>query len=233
MTTGLWDRFLAQWKKISTNLRYFIVGFLATALLVTAKVSIECTFVGTWAEREAFDFLMSTLRHLSNSSAGVVVVDINHLRDGLPEAADPPFPTPREPIKALLSQIAKLNPLAIGVDIDFSPTAKFGWLKNDDPTFFFDYCLQLDNKVPIRLGVYRSLREPREAWLGLPKYSELAGALWIPKEDARRLPVWFEASGTGTRVPSLPASLAEGVGRTDMDRPMWRKISMKQITGQC
>ena len=94
----------------------------------------------------------------------------------------------------------------------------------------FDFCLSLNERVPIRLGVYRSLRESSEAWLGLPKYSVLAGALWISAEDTRRLPIWFEASNVGLKLPSLPASLVEGAGKKDKDRSFWRTVLMKKVT---
>jgi CHASE2 domain-containing sensor protein len=192
---------------IGADIRYVLAGLAVGCLLVLVKVIVEITPLGPWAERQVYELLVEQIPNFSRKGPGVVVVDIGHLEGGENPATGGLVPTGREALLELLEQLKVQRPLAIGIDIDFSPTPT-GWATPGDPVFF-DRCLVIDaGGVPVRLGVYRTMREPREAWLGAPKYAALAASLWLPDGDTRRLPMDIRVEGASERLLTLGAAVA-------------------------
>ena len=135
----------------------------------------------------------------------LIVVDIGKLEGGTGE-----LPTPRNKLKEIVGAIAKQNPRAIALAVDFSPKETGGWQDRNDPEFF-DYCLNLreDTGVPIFLGVGRSIQDPPEAWLGIKKYQSLAAGLNFQHPNTNKVFLWTRPANTTERLPSLSLALAK------------------------
>ena len=191
-----------------TAISYICIGLVITLMLLALKVGIEHTAVGASAEKRAYELLTSVLPNFRPDGVKVTLLDIGHIRLG---AEDPStgklIPTARDELLKLIEALVALRPRAIGVDIDFSPTPN-GWVDDNDPQFL-QRCLELSETTPIVLGVFRTLREPRTAWLGLPEYASLAGNMWLPISELERTPVWTQAPGVQDRLPSFGAALAK------------------------
>jgi CHASE2 domain len=187
-----------------------VVGLTAAAILVVTKIVLEFTPVGPWAEKQAHALLFAQLPRFREDGPAVTLIDIGHLPGGT-KSGRAPLPTSRAHLRALVEALAAEQPLAIGIDIDFSPN-RSGWIEKSDPGFF-EYCLELNKRIPVRLGIFRSMREPKDAWLGVPRYAALAGALWLPGNESRRLPISFQADPGSPPVPSMGAALAQAVAK--------------------
>lgn len=196
--------------------RYLLRGMAVTLALVGAKLLLEATPVGHWAEHQTRSFLLGLLPSFREEGADAIVVDISHFAGGEVDPATGRLRvTSREKLKELLVVLRHLAPAAIGIDSDFS-TQGGDWLSPGDPRFF-DYCLELNKSVPIRLGVWRSIVDPSGHWLELPVYSRLAAALFVTDSRSGRLPLWVSAGSSTTRLPTLGAALAAAVSTSPWD----------------
>jgi CHASE2 domain-containing sensor protein len=179
---------------------------VVTALLVSlAGWGWHRTEWGEALERYTIDFLQ--LRLKESRSAGdslrVLVIDIH---DWKVEPPNPPGDIPRDDGKThpatpasasaaiepvtnrsalmrLLRQLAQVSPLAIGIDVDFSPDGNDYVSPSDDPDFFaFCRCLAdpWGQRVPVYLGVGRQALSPSFRWLGEHKYWDLAAGIMMP-----------------------------------------------------
>lgn len=191
------------------------VALAVAVLLFLVKYVLEQTPIGRWAERETYGLLAGNLPSFAKAGPAVVIVDIGHIPGGGGAVGETPIVTSRARLKELLDALVAAEPLAIGIDIDFSPNRR-GWISSGDPTFL-DHCLRLNERFPVRVGVFRGMRESPGAWLGLPRFAPLAGAMWLPAEEARRLPLSIEAVASAPALPSIGAALAMGaVGDRDL-----------------
>ncbi|MBI5721433.1 MAG: CHASE2 domain-containing protein [Burkholderiales bacterium] len=193
---------------------YFIKSALVALGLLGVQFVLHATPPGQWIERETYALLADQLPLFRLDGPAVTVLDISHISGGAtPGRADEQV-TPRGELRTLLDAIAAERPLAVAIDIDFSPDHR-GWKSREDPAFF-DHCLALGQRgTPVRLGVYRGLREPPEGWLGAARFADLAGGVWLPKTGSRRLPVSFHVdgvAGAARPLPSLGAALAGAAG---------------------
>lgn len=211
-------------------LKRFLFGVIAAVVLIGTKLAIEKTPFGQWAEAQTYGLLVRILPNFAKDGSPVQVLDISHLVGRVSPDGKRLEATDRKELFELLNAIAAQQPLAIGVDSDFSPTGERWtgrWVTDDDP-MFFEQCKDLSarTKVPIYLGVYRTIREQPKAWLGVPAFKDMAAGLWLPRPDARRLPLEFWAGSkqevrasdhhneaqpgkqTEAGLPSLGAALA-------------------------
>jgi CHASE2 domain-containing sensor protein len=202
-----------QW---SPSLAYFAWWLFISILLVAVKIAFERSRFGPPAEQWTYAMLTSVLPTSRPDGLGIVVIDIGRLSGGSVDSATLNWiPTPRTELQQFIGKLVKLQVRAIGIDIDFSPTQN-GWVDDGDPQFL-RYCLRLNKTTPIVLGVFRSLREPRDAWLGLPEFAPLAGGLWLPEDGLERTPVWTRSPGVADKLPSLGAALASRGLRSRID----------------
>ncbi|PZP32811.1 MAG: hypothetical protein DI603_08995 [Roseateles depolymerans] len=216
---------------MAKSMKRFIWGIFVASLLIGSKLLVEATPFGHWAEEQTYSFLAGLLPNFAKDGAPVQVLDISHLGGRISTDGKRLEPTDRKQLLELLNAVAQQQPLAIGVDSDFSPSDRWtgGWVTNADPAFFED-CQKLSKRlrVPIYLGVFRSIREQPKAWLGVPAFKDMAAGLWLPKPDARRLPLEFRTARSETAIasgqtseilPSLGAALARSV-RIDDPAPL-------------
>jgi CHASE2 domain-containing sensor protein len=186
------------------------VGILLTFLIVVGLWAFEHTRPGKQSKLAAYDFLQQRL--IANSTEGripVALVDISDLEveqlniDGQIYRA-----TPRDKLFNLVNAIAEQEPIAIGIDIDFSPNEQ-GYLTPHDPKFFQD-CLDTREKmgIPIFLGIRRSQIYASERWLGVADYKPLAASIFIPDTGGTKLWRWIKPGDNSEEVPTMSALLA-------------------------
>ena len=205
------------------KIRHILFGVLITVLLVAAKVIFEQFPVGHRVELLTFELLQGQLTGIDKDPLPVVVLDISSIPGGTAGQ-----PTPRPPLKELIQAIAAGNqqtrPKALGIDIDFSPG--FQGLQDETKDIeFFDMCLSESQRVPIYLGVHRTLGSPAKTWLGLTDYVPLAAGIYADPSHTSRLPVWFKQPGNEKEVlPSFGAALAEAYRGGELPAPpSWLK----------
>ncbi|KQV52866.1 hypothetical protein ASC95_08690 [Pelomonas sp. Root1217] len=213
-------------------MKHLLIGVFAAIALIGSKVALETTAIGHLAEAQTYGLLIRLLPTFTKEGPPVQVLDVSHLIGRVGEDGQKLIPTHRERLFDLLTVIAEQRPLAIGVDVDFSPTQK-GWVSEQDPDFF-ERCQALAKKydTPIFLGIYRTLREQPEAWLGVSQFQSMAAGLWLPRSAEPRLPVAFapmragKTPSTGSEgdaeqwIPSLGAALAGAVLGTAKGPPL-------------
>jgi len=190
-------------------------GLLLMALLALITVGVEHTSFGKRVELFGYDWLQ---RHLASEHVPVVVVDISDLKptpfrvDGQTGIA-----TSRETLQTLIEAITAQDPRAIGVDIDFSPDS-FGYVWPRDPKFF-EFCLK--NRVPVFLGISRSVSLLPNQWLGTEDYESLATSIIIPNGDTRKMAKWIRVSRDSTPGRTLSAAVAGGFQETQSGLSRW------------
>ncbi|MCE4554281.1 CHASE2 domain-containing protein [Roseateles cellulosilyticus] len=203
-------------KPWSAELRHLMLGIVITVAMISLKVAFEHTPWGEAAEQYTYRLLSRVLPEYRRGGTDVVLIDISRIRGGESLEDGKLRPTSRVELQDILTTLAQMRPYSIGVDIDFSPTID-GWVDDSDPEFF-KYCLKLKQATPIALGVFRSLREPRAAWLGLPEFASLAGGMWLPPTGLERTPAWTQAPGVADKLPSLGAKLASAHGEEPLSQ---------------
>jgi hypothetical protein len=178
-----------------------LMGMIVTVLLMLGIKYLEHTDFGQKFETITFEYLQRLLPSFSEEMPSVVV-DMSKI----PGSKDQP--TSREVLRQTLTAIVAQKPAAVGVDVDFSPDVN-GWIVDDDPKFF-DFCLNLQQTsgVSIYLGVYRTIGEKSDTWLGSSKYKDLAAALRA-EDDTKRLPRWLQAKDSDERLPMMSAALVK------------------------
>lgn len=183
---------------------------LVAALLIGVQSCVEHTDAGEQLELATYAWLQHRLK--SNTSPPIVVVDISRIRpESITGAQNGEEATPRGKLLELLTDLTAHAPLAIGVDIDFSPELEGRVPITPDDFTFFEDCLRLnrDRKVPIYLGVQRTLSLPRESWLGRPAYQDLAAGILAPKKHLEMMVGCVERNGDTCQNHSLAARLAK------------------------
>jgi len=199
---------------------YVTSSLAALVLVVVLKIIIEGIFpqvesFRTWVYGEMQHMLVPDERQIP------IVVDVSDFRDDTSGVDS--GPTPRYNLDALIQEILKHKPTAIGVDVDMSPdpngpiTANgIRYITKGDPVFF-DACLRYQAKTDVRfaLGIARSIASRPGEWLGELKYQSLAANIYVPKTGGRVMPLWIRLSQNGTTAEggdtycrSLAAALA-------------------------
>ena len=184
--------------------RYVAIGLLATAILVGLKLLIEHTTWGKENELWVFGKLQSSLSSIDLNNP-VVVLDIASLPGGKRGE-----PTPRKDLQTIIQALAELEPkpIAIAVDVNFSPRGIHYAAPDDDK--FFDFCLSItqNKKLPVFLAVGETKTAPPEAWLGSPLYKQMAVAAVADKYDTSHIPLWLESSASSEKLKTLNYALA-------------------------
>jgi CHASE2 domain-containing sensor protein len=213
----------------TTILTGFLIGLIFTIALLAANRIFEQTAWGQEILSMSYNLLQ---RQLSSGAAvedlPVIIVDINDLEVDTNSQA-----TPRNALRALIEQILKQNPKAIGIDLDFSPD-EHGYITQDDPDFF-DYCLALQDKQntlnhPVFLGIWRSQANPPEEWLGAEDYKDLAASVMIPKSDARKMVKWTAGESSREICPTMATALASTLKQPNSNIPSWLAWAAESVS---
>jgi CHASE2 domain-containing sensor protein len=191
----------------------FFVSVFFTLALVKLKVKFENTYFGKQVEEMSYGVLQHHLAPPAADNLRVVVLDISGIPMAKANALQPGRVTDRTRISGIVSALITPDdkPLAIGLDVDFSPSSH-GYADSADEQIFKDLLkLQNDNGVPIRVGVSDSLGLGPEKWLLNSDYMILASCVVVPN------PV----EGQSTRY------MVEGL---DVD---YAKTPFERTTGHC
>lgn len=198
----------------------FVMGVVLSIFLIGCKVGVERTAFGEQLEQMTYNLLQARLlSSRSGQDLKVAVVDINDLPLVQVNRTNRVlWVTPRKPLQEIVEAVVQQDPQAIGIDVDFSPDER-GYVTEEDPGFF-RFCL--NQHMPIFLGVYESLAQGPDGWLGKPEFKQLAAYITVPKprgvEGTVRMVERIQPAGASESCPSLAAALANTVRP---DAPNW------------
>jgi len=189
------------------------IWIVLTAVILGLKLGFEHTEFGNDLRILSHKYMLQRL--VSNreaTSTPIVIVDISEMEtEYLSEDKVMYKATPRDKLLNLIQAIAKQNPRAIGVDIDFSPD-EHGYMTPDDPEFF-KACLTLSNRkenpIPVVLGIGRTEAFAPKYWLAAIAYKDLAASILLPQKDTRKL--WEWAKPDAYTVPTMAAALSKSI----------------------
>jgi CHASE2 domain-containing sensor protein len=198
---------------------FVFTGALIAMVLIQAKLFAEHRPSWHTLELLAYEFLQTWAPPYEEprKPLSVVVVDIGKMPGGKDEN------TSREALTHLIDTVVEQSPLAIAVDIDFSPSED-GLYRTDEDPKFFDFCREqktTPRSTPIFLGVHENSTVSPDAWLGVPKYKDLAVNIAIDPMKTRRIPLWLQLNGWDDQLPSLSAALANVRGIRPANLPVW------------
>ncbi|MFM0551917.1 CHASE2 domain-containing protein [Paraburkholderia sediminicola] len=142
----------------------------ATVVLMALQAWIGHTYSGQFLEIKSYSYLERLLPDTTLKRLPVVVLDISHLPGGT-DPANLLYDTPRNELLELLKALHKTQPIAIGLDIDFSP-GENGIVEGNRDFEFFEQVVNLG--TPVFFGVSRMNQEGSAAWLGVPAYASMA-----------------------------------------------------------
>jgi CHASE2 domain-containing sensor protein len=207
------SKFNPEPKRFAPLLERLVIGMVVTVLLMLAVKFVEHRSVGHRIETTMFEVLQLPLPK-AKKPLPIVVVNMSDIPRDMGQV------TSRAALRRTLQAVVDQGPLAVGIDLDFSPGQDW-WIDDDDPQFF-EFCLKLkqERNVPIFLGVYRTTGEEPDTWLGSKDFKELAAALTL-NVDTKRLPLWIQAKGSSEKLPTLGAALAKTYGPTQLNPASW------------
>jgi len=188
----------------------FAAGVVLSILLIGCNVAVERTDFGEQLEQMTYNLLQTRLLSArSGEDLKVTVIDINELPLVQVNRANRLVRvTPRKPLQDIVEVLAQEDPKAIGIDIDFSPDER-GFITEDDPSFF-QFCL--NQHIPVFLGIYESLAQGPDKWLGKPEFKHLAAYITVPRpqgaEGTVKMVERIQPAGLSESCPSLAAALA-------------------------
>jgi tetratricopeptide (TPR) repeat protein/CHASE2 domain-containing sensor protein len=200
--------------RVLVVLVYIGIGVLTTLLLTGLKLAIEHSAWGHEMELWAFGKLQGSLTDIDKNNP-VVLVDISDLPGGQAGQI-----TSRDKLKEIVNALAEQGPLAIAVDIDFSPKANRYAPGDED---FFDSCLKIRNekKIPVFLAVGERKGAKPDEWLGREEYKDLAVAVAADKENMSRIPLWVRTSDSSEELKTMSYALALEYRKHLPEAPGW------------
>lgn len=212
MEEGSKDKTLLWKKKLQAALAYIVVGAVATLIVAGLKSLYERSSWSAETDFWTFQLLQGSLS-TSDPQNPVIVIDVSDVDSD----SHVLLPKLSEIIKTL--KTLDRRPVAIGVDVDFSPPSG---VLSSDAVDFFDTCLrQTEDDVPVYLGVGDNKSGRPDQWLGLETYRSLASAVAINRKDTRWIPIWVRASGQAESLNTLNYALALAKRRRLPGPPSW------------
>jgi CHASE2 domain-containing sensor protein len=210
-------------------------GLLLTIVLLLAKIAFEKRSLVVQLEEFTYSMLQLRVQSIgAPANLPITVVDISDVEPGTRKLGGETLKfLSRDALQDLIDAIEKHDPVAIGIDADFSPDSS-GYVNPRDPVFF-NFCLQ--QKAPVYLGIWRTLGQPPKEWLGAEAYQSLAVNIVI-LPDHRQMPEWLRSNGlpdTSPASPSMGAVLASAYRGPTPDPPAWLqhfvgRVSLKTVS---
>lgn len=198
-------------------------GLLVAVALIFAKEWIDQnTLTGQQLELATYELLQQRLASQEpDAQLPLVIVDLSDLKPQAVEGGQRrEEATPREPLETLLKDLlVRGGAYAVGVDVDFSPLQDGRLPVTPRDYDFFDFCLDPKNTENKRvyLGVYRTVLEPREKWLGPDKYKELGASILAPRFDVTKMVNCVAVAGVKECEQDTLAALLAGEMRKLME----------------
>jgi CHASE2 domain-containing sensor protein len=198
----------------SLNIASIAIGLFTTLILLAGILAFERTDLGYRVESYGYEVLQSYLPSFNpGEDMPVVVVDVGELGGGREG-----HPTPRAKLEEVVGAIARQNPRAIALNMDFSPNEEGGWQNNDDWEFL-EFCLGLREKdVLVFAGVERGAESLPDEWLGDWRYKPLAAGMRFQSPNAHRVFLWVKPAESPEALPSISLALAESY-RESLPKP--------------
>jgi CHASE2 domain-containing sensor protein len=188
--------------------RPIVASMSVTLILIFAAQWIEGQRWGRELQTMAYEALQTQIPAFDrNAPPAVVVVDISKIPGGIPA-----LPISRQKLDALVQAIAKSRPMAIGIDVDFSPNLDGSWMvsagKYNDP-WFLNRCLDITRGgVPVYLGVYRWEYSRPDDRLGRLEYAPMAVSMGLDQASVIRIPRAIAEPDYGAPISTLSGALA-------------------------
>jgi CHASE2 domain-containing sensor protein len=214
----------------------FIKGILLTVVLILIKTGIEHWEFGKQVEQMTYNMLqIRLLSRSAHENLPVVVVDINEIVPVPVKHADRTvLVTPRKPLLRIIKAIADQKPLAIGIDLDFSPNV-YGYYSPEDPAFFKSLLNIRNQGIPVYLGIYDSVFYDPGKWLGQPEFQPLAAYITIPypedTEPSTKMIEWVQPAGVSEPCFSLSYALTR-TERTPILKPLQWAVKRTALTAK-
>jgi CHASE2 domain-containing sensor protein len=197
------------------------IAAVLAAVLIVMNVLIEGTPFAEQLRKLAYEQAMNGIS--VSQHPNVVVIDIStpasesSSKSRLDLSYVAGKPTSRADLGTLLDAVVATGPAAVGIDIDFSPTAD-GYEDPNDPAFFRKVAAY---PVPVRLGIDRSQTGPPEYVLGDPQFRAL-GASMLVRADTSKMYATVQFPEQTTPIPTLAAALADAyIAKRKTSVPSW------------
>lgn len=207
-----------------------LLGLSITVALLVLKGAIGTSTPGRLLN-EMLTFWVQARPSFRVPDLPVAVVDISKL-DAVAVAGRP---SPRAQLEDIIAAIAKKNPAAIGIDVDFSPEDG-SWTQRGGPQFF-DFLQRL--RMPVYLGVSRSRYSSSAAWLGAEEYRAFAASIAVSADDISEMPLWIGRGRSGTCLEladsvlgPVPEIRSKGDGASGKDTTCLPSISLALARGR-
>lgn len=208
--------------QLSPIARRVIQGLVVAAILTLIKASwLEQTPFGEELEHMSINLLQRQLTGSSTTQNGpvqsgpmkIAVVDIASLslvlQSSTPQQSQGAAVsvTDRSQLRQVVDNVAKADPLAIGIDVYFEPDA-YGQMTPEDEQFL-DHCLAVvdshGKSIPVYVGIYGSIARGPGHWLGYDKFSNLGTAIIVPNVNGQmassgRMIEQLEVNSGGNRI---------------------------------
>lgn len=182
-----------------------VVVTITTLLKVTFHKSAPLEYL----RESAFILLHPLIKTPESVKTPVVIIDIAD-----PSRLFDPSETSRTLLKGLVSKLAAMEPACIAIDVDFSPDGNDP-PKGNEEFLYFCYTLEspitttkTNNRIPVFLGIARSVGHPREAWLGNPNYYSLCASIRRFPGLNVTMPSLLTFTHDGASLPSLGYAMA-------------------------
>ncbi len=178
---------------------YVVKGLILLAVLLLGKWGFEQTSASELIEESFYDMLQLRLSSgLDAKSLEVIVVDITDMKmDQHPFNRKYDY-TSRDELRDLIQKIAIEQPIAIGLDTDFTPYAN----QRAQDIEFLDFCRNLKrpcpptSRLPVYVGLHEAVLLGPELCLGEPRFGVLAAFIGFPNvkeiESRKRIVEWLE-----------------------------------------
>lgn len=199
--------------------RSFAWGLALTAVLTFGKWELEHYELGRQIEQMTVNLLQLRLGEKTDwAKLPVRVVDITGLVPvRMERGGEAELVTPRAELREIVKQIAAAGPLAIGIDVDFSPSDA-GYVTKDDPEALREFAGLKDaagKRVRAFVGIYSAAKYEREHRLIDPEFAGLAACILVPNPDRRepvtRMVLEMRLAGAAAPCPSMATALARTV----------------------
>lgn len=192
-------------------------GLCVIIVFVVVELKLHSTWLAEGVEVASY-YLLSSVRRPQTQGPDrapppVTIIDIGEI--GRKDDKVLKKITARQPLAAVLKRIRGMNPVAVGIDIDFSPVL----IKTAgvDDYYFPDEDLDLVNeimlferdKIPIYVGVHRGVGAGPAHWWHAREWSGHAAWLGISAGREYQISLRLRHPGWGgTELPGLAAKLA-------------------------
>jgi CHASE2 domain-containing sensor protein len=134
----------------------------------------------------SYDWLQARLAPVDAAKREITVVDISNLqpRRDPSKLDDEPY-TSRKELLPIIETIVRHRPLAIGIDIDFSPRGDGHFFTTEDRPFLEALLRAKEQHGQARffVGVASGIEKGPSKWLGHEKYRDLAAHILRPKAE--------------------------------------------------